>query len=388
MPVNRTGETASNLQPAPQPIRGNDGATDTGPRNVVLDRQNPDMLVPPATDHGTVPNLKFSFSNVHNRLEEGGWAREITVRELPIATALAGVNMRLKPGGIRELHWHKEAEWAYMLSGKVRVTAVDHDGHNFIDDVEEGDIWYFPPGIPHSIQALAEGAEFLLVFSDGHFSENSTFLVTDWFAHLPRQALAVNFGLPESAFENLPKKEKYIFSAPVPPPLERQDAQSPAGPIPQPMTYHMLRQEPIRTKHGTVRIVDSHRFPVSTMVAAALVEVEPGAMRELHWHPTTDEWQYYISGQARMTVFAADTKARTFNMQAGDVGYVPFAMGHYIQNTGNTTLRFLEMFRSDRYADISLNQWLALLPPDLVRQHFNVGNDFLRALHKDKRPIV
>jgi oxalate decarboxylase len=154
------------------------------------------------------------------------------------------------------------------------------------------------------------------------------------------------------------------------------------------MTYHMLRQEPVRSKHGTVRIVDSRRFPVSTLVAAALIEVEPGAMRELHWHPTTDEWQYYISGQGRMTVFAADTKARTFDMQAGDVGYVPYAMGHYIQNTGDTTLRFLEMFRSDRYADISLNQWLALLPPDLVRQHLNVGNEFLKALHKDKRAIV
>ena len=388
MPVKSTGETGSNLQPAPQPMRGNDGASDDGPRNIALDRQNPDMLVPPATDHGTVPNLKFSFSNVHNRLEEGGWAREITVRELPIATTLAGVNMRLKPGGIRELHWHKEAEWAYMLSGKVRVTAIDQDGHNFIDDVEEGDIWYFPPGIPHSIQALAEGAEFLLVFSDGHFSENSTFLVTDWFAHTPRPVLAANFGVPESAFENLPKKEKYIFGAPVPPPLEQQNIQSPAGPIPQPMTYHMLRQEPIRAKHGTVRIVDSLRFPVSTLVAAALVEVEPGAMREMHWHPTTDEWQYYISGQARMTVFAADTKARTFNMQAGDVGYVPFAMGHYIQNTGGTTLRFLEMFRSDHYADLSLKQWLALLPPELVRQHLNIGNEFIKALHKDKRPIV
>lgn len=380
------------MHPAPQPVRGNDGATDTGPRNIVLDRQNPDMLVPPATDHGTVPNLKFSFSNVHNRLEDGGWAREITVRELPIATTLAGVNMRLKPGGIRELHWHKEAEWAYMLNGKVRVTAVDQDGRNFIDNVEEGDIWYFPPGIPHSIQALAEGAEFLLVFSDGHFSENSTFLLTDWFAHTPLSVLAANFGVPENAFENLPKKEKYIFSAPVPPLFERQRIQSPAGPVPQPMTYHMLRQEPVRTKHGMVRIVDSHRFPVSTLVAAALVEVEPGAMRELHWHPTTDEWQYYISGQARMTVFAADTKARTFNMQSGDVGYVPFAMGHYIQNIGDTSLRFLEMFRSDHYADISLNQWLALLPPDLVRQHLNVGNEFLQALHqalhKDKQPIV
>ena len=63
------------------------------------------------------PNLKFSFATARNRLLTGGWAREITVRELPIATTMAGVNMRLKPGGIREMHWHKEAEWAYVLAG-------------------------------------------------------------------------------------------------------------------------------------------------------------------------------------------------------------------------------------------------------------------------------
>lgn len=86
----------------PQPIRDGSGATDPGPRNVLLDRQNPDLLTPPATDSGTVPNLKFSFSLAHNRLEEAGWAREVTVRELPISTTIAGVNMRLKPGGVRE----------------------------------------------------------------------------------------------------------------------------------------------------------------------------------------------------------------------------------------------------------------------------------------------
>ena len=112
-----------------------------------------------------------------------------------------------------------------------------------------------------------------------------------------------------------------------------------------------------------MRIVDTKVLPGHGTIAAALVEVDPGAMRELHWHPNTDEWQYYIEGQARMGVFAASGQARTFDYQAGDVGFVPFAMGHYIENTGDTTLRFLEMFKSDYYADVSLNQWLALTPP-------------------------
>ena len=100
----------------------------------------------------------------------------------------------------------------------------------------------------------------------------------------------------------------------------------------------------------------STNFPISTTTAAALVEVEPCGLRELHWHPNNDEWQYYLAGQGRMTVFASGGKARTFDYQAGDVGYVPFAMGHYIENTGDTPLRFLEMFRSERFADVSLNQ--------------------------------
>jgi len=121
-----------------EPVRGNDGASILGPRNEPLERENPDHLAPPQTDSGTVPNLKFSFAAAHNRLLPAGWAREVTVRELPIATELAGVNMRLEAGGARELHWHKEAEWAYMLAGHARITAVDAEGRNFIDDVGEG----------------------------------------------------------------------------------------------------------------------------------------------------------------------------------------------------------------------------------------------------------
>ena len=114
----------------------------------------------------------------------------------------------------------------------------------------------------------------------------------------------------------------------------------------------------------------------------------PGAMRELHWHPNTDEWQCYIEGQARMGVFAASGQARTFDFQANDVGFVPFAMGHFIENTGNTTLRFLEIFKSDYYADVSLDQWLALTPPELVSAHLKSDPQFIRALRKDKVPVV
>ncbi|PTU29746.1 oxalate decarboxylase [Bacillus subtilis] len=372
----------------PQPIRGDKGATVKIPRNIERDRQNPDMLVPPETDHGTVSNMKFSFSDTHNRLEKGGYAREVTVRELPISENLASVNMRLKPGAIRELHWHKEAEWAYMIYGSARVTIVDEKGRSFIDDVGEGDLWYFPSGLPHSIQALDEGAEFLLVFDDGSFSENSTFQLTDWLAHTPKEVIAANFGVTKEEIANLPGKEKYIFENQLPGSLKDDIVEGPNGEVPYPFTYRLLEQEPIESEGGKVYIADSTNFKVSKTIASALVTVEPGAMRELHWHPNTHEWQYYISGKARMTVFASDGHARTFNYQAGDVGYVPFAMGHYVENIGDEPLVFLEIFKDDHYADISLNQWLAMLPETFVQAHLDLGKDFTDVLSKEKHPVV
>jgi len=383
-------QDSTQMNQVPQPIRGDLGASILGPHNVPLERENPDLLASPSTDNGTIPNLKFSFANARNRLVTGGWAREVTVRELPVATELAGVNMRLKPGGIREMHWHKEAEWAFMLAGRARITAVDEQGRTFIDDAGEGDLWNFPSVIPHSIQGLEEGCEFLLVFDNGSFSENETFLLTDLFKHTPRDVLAKNFGVPESAFANIPidvEHERYIFAGTVPGPIAADVRQSGAGIVPQTFSHHMMAQEPILAAGGWVRITDSSNFPAASTIAAALLNIEPGAMRELHWHPH-DEWQYYIAGRGRMTVFASGEKARTFDYQAGDVGYVPFAMAHYVQNTGDEPLRYLEMFRAARFVDVSLSQWMALTPPELVQAHLNLDQQTTAALHKDKPIIV
>jgi oxalate decarboxylase len=373
----------------PQPIR-NDGAGwwDLGPRDVIRDLENPDMLVPPVTDAGTIPNLKFSFSDTYMQLNHGGWSREVTVRQLPIAKTIAGVNMALTPGGVRELHWHQQAEWAIMLVGRARITAVDQNGRNFIADVGKGDLWYFPPGIPHSIQGLEEGCEFLLVFDDGSFSDLNTLSISDWFAHTPKDVLSANFGVATSAFTHIPDHQRYIFQANVPGPLESQKVEDPYGTVPKTFTHRLLAQEPIVTPGGTVRIVDSTNFPISTTIAVSLLEIKSGAMREMHWHPNNDEWQYYISGTARMTVFAPNGTARTFDYRAGDVGYVPFAFGHYIQNTGDQTLWVLETFKSNRFEDVSLNQWMALSPHQLIRENLNVGPELINRLQKEKQFIV
>lgn len=365
---------------------------DPSPRNSALDEQNPSSAVPPVTDSGSVPVFKYSFSLAHKRLYEAGWSREVTVRELPVSKSIAGVDMRLTAGGIRELHWHAAAEWAFMLYGSARITALDVNGKSFVADVNEGDLWYFPTGIPHSIQGLApDGAEFLLVFDDGNFSEYATVLLSDWMAHTPKEVLAKNFGTRPQYLEKMPSRELFIFQSQIPPPLaaDRRAGAGASGSTDLDFAFRRAQQSVTHhTKGGEVRIIDSNLFKVSTTIAAAIVTVHPGGMRELHWHPNADEWQFYISGKGRMTVFATGARARTADFQAGDVGYVQQTLPHYIENTGDTDLNFLEMFKSSFYQDLALSEWLSHTPPELVMAHLNIDKATLDAMPREKLVIV
>jgi oxalate decarboxylase len=385
-------DAAAQEQPHPYPVKGDRNSSAPGPGNPPIDGQNPDSFLPPQTDAGGVQAFKYPFGISHKRMQEGGWSREVTVRELPVSKSIAGVNMRLTAGGVRELHWHTAAEWSIMLYGSARITAVDLDGKSFVSDVAEGELWYFPPGVPHSIQGLGpDGCEFLLVFDDGNFSEYETVLLTDWMAHTPHDVLAANFGVSQQAMDKMPKKEKFIFQAPAPASLA-DDQKMAAGAIGSSSQDFAFRtaQLPItkRTKGGEVKIVDSNKFKVSTTMAAAIVTVHPGGIRELHWHPNADEWQYYIAGSGRMTVFATGGRARTMDFQAGDVGYVLKTLPHYVQNTGDTDLKFLEMFKTNAYQDLSLSEWLTHTPPELVLAHLGIDKTTLDAIPKENLALM
>jgi oxalate decarboxylase len=301
--------------------------------------------------------------------------------------------MRLTRGSYRELHWHTANEWAMMLDGNARVTVLTPNGEMFIDDVTKGDLWYFPAGYPHSIQGLGpgDGCEFLLVFDEGMFSEDNTFLISEWVAHTPPETLTKNSNLDRSAIAKLPTDELYIFPGNVPGSLAADRVAVGGKNVEPPIqyTFKLSTMAPTKkTAGGSVHIVDSHNFPASNNVASALITVKPGAIRELHWHPNASEWQFYLAGKGRMTVFMPPGRARTMDFNANDVGYVPPVAGHYIENTGDTDLVFLEMFKTNEYMDFSMNNWIRHLPPEIVTAHLNIDEATIKNIPAENQAII
>lgn len=273
----------------PQPIRGDLGSTDPGPRTYAYDRLNPNTFAPPASDKGEVTQGKWPLGLSHNRILPGhaGWSRQENTEVLPGAIEMAGVDMKLAPWAYRELHWHQANEWSIVLNGSVRVQAMNEDGQTFTDDVTAGDVWFFPSGVPHSLQALDEGCEFMLVFDQGDFSDGGTGLITEMFLRNPKEVLSKNLQAPISDFDDLPKDQLYIFNGtPAPKDIKEQTVTGPGGVLSgnQSYTYHLSKQEAYETPGGSIKIIDPVSFPIAKMFSAALVTIKPGAMREIHWY--------------------------------------------------------------------------------------------------------
>ncbi|MFW7269969.1 cupin domain-containing protein [Gluconacetobacter sp. Hr-1-5] len=351
--------------------------SDPGPKNPAIASQFPDFQSPPSTDVDGMPLFWASFNNAHRRIQNGGWAREVTQADFAISEDISGVNMRLSAGGIREMHWHQQAEWAIMLYGKCRITTLDEQGRPSVEDVEAGDLWYFPPGLPHSLQGLGpDGAEFVIAFDDGKSSEFNTLLLTDWIAHTPPEVLAKNFGVPEAAFKNIPLDNLWIFQGDIPPDLPMDQRSARVVPGAEKVIYRLSRAQPLSKAHGgQAQVADSRNFPISKTIAAALETIRPGGMREMHWHPNADEWAFVIQGQARVTVFNTGPKAQTANFNPGDVWYIKKSLGHYVENTGNDDVKVISVFKSDRFAEVSLSDWLTHIPPAMVQQTLNLDRD-------------
>jgi oxalate decarboxylase len=350
--------------------------TNPGPQNPAIASQFPSAQSPPPTDVGSMPLFWASFNNAPNRIQNGGWARQVTQADFPISETIAGVNMRLTAGGIRELHWHLAAEWAFMAYGNCRVAVLNEDGQAFVGDVKEGDLWYFPAGYPHSLQGLGpDGCEFIICFDNGAASEFNTLLVTDWLAHTPPEILAQNFGVPVDTFAQIPLHDLYIFQGELPGDLaaDRAAVKGTKGFPPHPFTFSLGSMGVLRqTRGGEARAADSRNFVVSTTIAAELVTLRPGALRAMHWHPNADEWGYWIKGTGRMAAFNTGPQAVTMDFHPGDIHYIKRQYGHSILNVGDTDVQYVAVFRSPYYAEESLSYWLTHTPPALVAQHLNI----------------
>jgi oxalate decarboxylase len=338
----------------------------------------------PLLDGDELPTFRYALEASEGKVIGRSSGKEATVKQLPISKGIAGVSMRLEPGAMRELHWHATAaEWAFVIEGRCRTTVIDSEGHAETNDFDPGDIWYFPRGHGHSIQCLGTNpCHFILVFDNGYFSEFATFSVTDWIGHTPPALLAKNLGLPATAFEKFPRKEVYFARGPIPPETIQPEHRQILDPPPLSHKFRMLAEKP-HSLHtgGREWRVGQDRFPMSQTVTGVILDLNPGGLRELHWHPNADEWQYVISGQVRMTLFGSKGRFREETFNTGDVGYVPTGYGHSIENASDDKpARLLIAFNSGHYQAIDLSQWLAAHPDYLLAANFEQPADVIAKL--------
>jgi oxalate decarboxylase len=114
----------------------------------------------------------------------------------------------------------------------------------------------------------------------------------------------------------------------------------------------------------------ANRFPISQTMTGVILDLEPGGLRELHWHPDADEWQYIIEGEFSVSLFGSHGRYRVKTLAKGDVGYIPQGYGHSIENIGGKAGRVLIGLNTGNYQAIDLSQWIASNPGYLLGDHF------------------
>ncbi len=133
-------------------------------------------------------------------------------------------------------------------------------------------------------------------------------------------------------------------------------------------------------KEATVK-----QLPISKWIAGVSMRLEPGVMRELHWHPNADEWQYVIAGRVRVTLFGAHGRWRQETLDKGDVGYVPTGYGHSIENDSDEKpARLLVAFNTGHYEAIDLSLWLAANPEYLLAANLGVPMSLIEKLPRHR----
>jgi oxalate decarboxylase len=319
----------------------------------------------------------------------GGWARDLTTKGLPIATDIAGAHLYLNPGGVREMHWHNSAEWAYILAGYCQVTVVDPKGETEVANYAPGDLWFFPRGHAHAIQALgSEPCHAILAFDDGLYGEHGTFGLSDWMSRLDPAQLAQIWGVPKDVVSKIPTAEVYIKQGAI---IPRDSAEANAVQVLDRKRTHrhrlMTQQPRFSNASGSIHIASAKEYPISTTMTGIVMRLKSGAMHAPHWHPDANEWHYVSNGRTRVALFGTDKRMATAELSAGDCAYIPRGCGHFIQNIGSEDCEVVGVLDNGSYTESGLSDWLVNAPRQLLANNLGLPIEAFAAAHR-KNPVI
>ena len=119
----------------------------------------------------------------------GGEVRITDTSNFPVSQTVAAAHVTVKPFGMREMHWHPNAdELSFFIRGRACsiVFASSNTARTF--DYMPGDVGIAPKSMGHYVENIGdEELEFLEIFKAPKFEDSS---LEQWLAATPRRNVA------------------------------------------------------------------------------------------------------------------------------------------------------------------------------------------------------
>lgn len=280
----------------------------------------------------------------------------------PILQNLSLYKLRLEPGAFREPHWHANAhELAYCLAGRSLVTIFSNGNLHDTFTIDEGEMFFVPSGYLHAIENVGDSAaEFVIAFTH-HDPED--FGISGAVGCMTPSVMGNTWGLPESAVAGLRYSPEDIL-------IGKTDGAAVIPPGAAFASRYKIAAEAlpamINNEFGSARTVKKQFFPVLENIAMFSLRLEGTGMREPHWHPQTAEMGYVLQGRARMTILSPGASVDTYELEPGDMYFIPKAYPHHIENLDGGEVRFLIFFDQATPEDIGYTGGIAAYPRRIV----------------------
>lgn len=360
-----------------EPAAGMHQANATSPDSKALNLKTPN------------PEAVFSLSGVKPIQFPGGTLREMTAADYPPIPNMASAQIDLDVGGMRGLHWHDTAgEIGYVVKGRALLTVVDSANNREIGPLNEGDIYCIPVGFGHSLACLGtEPCRVVAVYDDGKTVESNAFNVTDWLKAEPANILTAILNVPGDRLQQsagrvpLISKHEPLLAVPAAP-------HGLTTTSPQSFRFPLAQMTPVTSSGGTFVQASRLDFPMSKTMIAALTVLYPRGIREPHWHPNADEWDYVLSGRARITMFAGAGKSAVVEVGPGDLGYLPRNAAHAVETVGDEPFRLLSIFNADNFQAIGVSGLLIGTPDEVLTRNLGLSETEVNRITKEKKFIT
>jgi oxalate decarboxylase len=329
--------------------------------------------------------MKHKFDTLKKRIQRklpGGSRLMVNADMCPALKTMALATLILNKGGVREPHWHPNAdELIYCVEGRSLITLFSPQNMHDTFTLSKGEAAFFPKGYLHAIENLASGqSSFLLAYDNPRPQDLD---LSQSVASMSPHVLGAVFGAPDAKFKKLKAKDTFISRLAKPKTVKSS--------IPNPNKFDLERINPqIDTKGGSARILNCKNFPKLEKLALFSLRIYKNGIREPHWHPNADELNYVISGKARLTILSPDGTKDHFELKVGQGSIIPAGYFHHIENIGKEELHMAVYFGNSNPDDIGLSGALSAYSNETLASVFSTDLQFFEKLHKfqEDRMIV